>query len=241
MRTRRSPARGRTRADWLAADCDRRADRGRSSRSRSSLICSTQRGLSRRSSGSPAARPCPRSPRRRRRRGRRARGRRSARAPREASRRRAAGVGDQPVRGPRRHPQPALDLRRGLARSSACATSMRGAHPLGHPVEQARDALTLGPQRQIDARRRLRRRRPPARRPATMPCARPTAPSAPRSRPTSTLAPARPPERQLLELAQQPLLAVADVLGSAPGRRRARAAGRARARARSPTSAAPTA
>ncbi len=127
----------------------------------------------------------------------------------------------KPLGRARRHAQPALDLRRRLARAQAQRDRERVAQPLSHQVGQPRQPLALLAQAQVGERRRARRRRRRARRPARRPATRPNGPREARCprRATCVLAAVTlrlaigqaDAQRELLELAQQPLLALADL------------------------------
>ena len=122
----------------------------------------------------------------------------------------AAGVGDQPVGGPRGHPQPALDLRGGLAGVERDRDLVRGPDALAHPVQEARQPLPLAAQRQVQARGggRVPAQERVGERPGPV-----------LGRRRGQLVDRRGVDaragagvqRELLELAQQPLLPVADV------------------------------
>ena len=154
-------------------------------------------------------------------RGRRARGRRSRDGLGQLLGAGAAGVGDQPVGGARGHPQAAFDLRRGLARARAprrshgrfarAESSSTGAPAPARPglAAQVGPGGRLG----VAGHQRVGERPRPAlgrRRRKLLDLG-----GLDRAPPGSAA------ERKLLELAQQPLLAIADVARSAPGRRRA--------------------
>ncbi len=159
-----------------------------------------------------------------RRRARPARGRRSAR-PRPRSRsappRRASAIRRSAAREGIRSRR--LIWATGSPASSAWAISWAPRTPLGHPVEQPGQPLALGPQSEVERDGGLRRPRPPGRRPATRPGARPTARVSASISSASSGPPPGRAERELLELAQQPLLALADVGDERAGGGRRRA------------------
>ena len=174
--------------------------------------------LRRRSAGSSAARPCPRS-------------RHRAPPPREASSRSAISssarrsLSAPPRRASAIRPSAALDGIRslrlicagGLAGVERAGDLVPAADALRHPVQQTGHALALGAQRQVDAcgRRRLARDERVRQRPRLA--------LGRRRRQLLDLGRIEPRvrrhhQRQLLELAEQTLLAIADVAYECPCR-----------------------